>query len=836
MKRINKKDKINLLIITSVFILTILFILRNGTLFGSVLDWNNQHSVIPEYFRTLFYNTNKLIPNFALNLGSGQNIYNYAYYGFLSPITFISYLFPFISMKTFIQASSILIVYSSIILFYYFLRINKFNENVSLLGTFAFFASVPLLFHSHRHIMFMNYFPFLILALISVNKNNKKLLCISVLLIIFTSYYYSIPSIICIIIYWIYNYIKLNNKVNFKRFIKDGLIFILPIVVAILISGILLFPTFLALLNGRADTNNIIDLSSLLIPKINIKYLMYDKYGIGLTAFSLIGITSLIFNKKKEDKFLFVILSIMILFPIVNYILNATMYVDAKVLIPFMPLFVFTEVLLFNKVYESKINIKNILIAGIVILLVVLLFRSEYHYIFYVDYVISLILLALFSNLKYKNVFSFIIIISFTGVIFYSSTKDNYVTYERVYNESNLNQKELSKLIVNDYNHTTLYNNNHDNVNVINDINIYSDYIYSSIENTLYNKFYYDIFENNMPYRNRALLTPNKNIMYLMFSNNKYFIGDNVDIVGYKEINSIGETKLYENDDVLPFMYVSYNFMNNDEFNNYVFPYNNEILLNYTVVNDETNTNYISNIKEINIDSFSIKEISENIIINDNIINVKKNNSKLKVDIDNEYKDKILFISFNIEPQSCDKGDLLIKINDVSNKLTCKEWKYYNQNETFNYVLVESNKDELTIIFNKGEYKINNLKLYYIDYNDIKDINKKVTPVNIDKIVNGEDIIANVNALDDGYVVTTIPYDKGFTIYVDGEKTNYEIVNEAFVGFKITKGNHNVEIKYISPGKTIGYILSIIGIVLYIFVIRKKNFVCKFLNKKHINN
>ncbi len=837
MKKVGRKDKINLIILTITFVLVILFILRNRTLYGSVLDWNNQHSVIPEYFRTLFYNTQKLFPNFALNLGAGQNIYNYAYYGLLSPVTLISYLFPFISMKTFIQISSVLIVYISILLFYYFLRLNKYKENISLISTFAFFAAVPLLFHSHRHIMFISYMPFLILALIGVKKylenNNKKILCVSVLLIILTSYYYSIPSIICIIIYWIYNYIKLNKKMMFKDFIKDGFKFLIPIFTAILIASILLIPTFLSLLGGRSETNTIIKLSDLLIPKINIQYFMYDKYGIGLTAFSLIGILSLLLSKKNEDKFLAMILSIIVLFPIVNYILNATMYIDAKVLIPFLPLYIICEAKLFNKIYENKIENKKIIIGSIVVILWVFLFKSENNYIFYIDYIISLVLIILFSNFNKKRIFDYIVIISFIAIALYSSTRDNYVKYKRVYNQSNFNQKELGKLIPNDFNHTTLYNNDHDNVNTINEnINIYSDYIYSSIENTLYNKFYYDIFENNMPYRNRALLTATSNIMYLMFSNNKYFISDDIDIVGYKEIDSIGKTKLYENNDVLPFMYVSYNFMGNSEFDNYGFPYNNEILLNNTIINSDIISNYETNIKEISADSFSISKKSENININNDVVNVSKNNSEIVMNIDDYYKDKILFISFNVVPQSCDDGDLSIEINNVINKLTCKEWKYYNQNETFNYVLSESYKDNLVLIFNKGNYIIRDLKLYYMDYNDIKEVNKKVTKVNIDKIVNQEKIYASVNALEDGYYVTTLPYDKGFTIKIDNKEVEYEIVNKAFVGFKINKGYHNIEISYTSPGKYIGYIFSIIGVIIYLICIRKNGSTCKYSSKK----
>jgi len=829
MKRINKRDKIYLLILTIIFILVILYILKDGTLYGSILDWNNQHSIIPDYFRTLFYKTHKILPNLALNLGSGQNIYNYAYYGLLNPIILISYLLPFITMKTYIQISSILVVYFSILLFYYFLRNNKYNENISFLGTIAFFASTPLLFHSHRHIMFINYFPFLILALIGVDKyfenNNKKLLCISTLLIILSSYYFSIPSIICIVVYGIYKYLQLNSKVTFKRFINDGFKFLLPIICAVFISSILLVPTFMTLLSGRDGSNVSINLLELLTPKINIKYI-YSSYGLGLTSFSLVGILNFFKTKRKENMFLSIILSLMILFPIINYILNATMYIDSKVLIPFIPLFILVEVELFNNI--ERLDIKHILISSLCLIFYVFIFRSEYSFIFYIDYILSIILIVICNRYKLKKAFSLIVTLSLIVLTFIMSHNDNLVPYSRYYNDTNYNQKKLSYLIPNDYNHTTLYNNNHDNVNEIyNNLNIYSNYIYSSISNKLYNKFYFDTFENNMEYRNRSLLTANKNIMYLMFSNNKYFIGDNIDIIGYNKTNQIGNTSLYKNENVLPFMYVSYNFMSSNDFNKYSFPYTNEILLKNTIINSNTFNNYETNIKQIKLNEFKIKEISENININNNEINVLKNKSKIIIDLDDLYKDKILFISFNLESQN---RDLYIDINGVTNKLTNKNWKYYNGNTTFDYVLSEKYRDNLIVTLNKGKYIVDDLKIYYIDYNDIKDVNKYVTKVNVSDKSIGDKIYANVNVNRDGYFVTTIPYDKGFNIMMDNEKIDYEIVNNAFVGFKISKGYHDIEISYRSPGKVIGIILSAIGLCIYIIFIRRSNY---WLNLKY---
>ena len=52
----------------------------------------------------------------------------------------------------------------------------------------------------------------------------------------------------------------------------------------------------------------------------------------------------------------------------------------------------------------------------------------------------------------------------------------------------------------------------------------------------------------------------------------------------------------------------------------------------------------------------------------------------------------------------------------------------------------------------------------------------------------------------DGYFVTSVPYDKGFTVKVDGHTVKTEKVNKAFLGFRIGAGTHHVKITYHAPG------------------------------------
>ena len=835
MEKINKKDKINLLVITIIFIGIIVFILRNNTLYGSILDWNTQHSVIPEYFRSLFYKTLNIFPDFALNLGSGQNIYNYSYYGLFNPVIVLSYFFPFVSMKSYIQVSSIILVYSSVILFYYFLKHNKFSSDVCLLGSIVFMTATPLLFHSHRHIMFMNYMPFLILALFGVDKyfekNDGRLLCISSILIILMSYYYSIPALMSIVVYGVYKYIIINKKITFKSFMKDGIKFLIPIMIGILITSILLVPTFYAILHGRLPNEISISLKDLLIPKINIKYLMYHSYGIGLTSFALMGLIVLLLDKKRENIFLFICLMSLIVFPIINYLLNGMMYIDAKVLIPFMPIYVYVITLMFKKIYDKEINIKKLLIVSVIVLLIIYIGESNYVDQFYLDFIITLLVIILSIKVESKYLLKIFTIVILTIYSLGANSKDTLVNKEDIYNSENKNQEALVKKIPEGYNHTTLYNLKLENVNnIYGNLNVYSDYIYSSTGNSEYNIFMFNTFEVPMQSRNRLIISANKDLMYLMFSNNKYFIGDNIDITGYKKIDSIGDTGLYENTDVLPFMYVSYNNFNDKEFSKISFPYNNEVLLNNVVTSENTNNNFKTKIKETTIRPSDIIYIDSNITYDDESISVKKDNSRMLVDIPDEARNKIIFISFELTPQSCKVGDLGITINGNLNKLTCREWKYYNGNTTFNYVISGDTSNNMEISFFKGNYKIDNLKIYYMDYNDIKNVKDKVTEVNISDKTKGDKIYASVETERDGYFVTTLPYDKGFNIKVDGKKVDYEKVNTAYVGFKLSKGKHNIVIEYIAPFKKLGLIMSFIGVVIYVLYYHKN--LLKFIKKK----
>ncbi len=62
-----------------------------------------------------------------------------------------------------------------------------------------------------------------------------------------------------------------------------------------------------------------------------------------------------------------------------------------------------------------------------------------------------------------------------------------------------------------------------------------------------------------------------------------------------------------------------------------------------------------------------------------------------------------------------------------------------------------------------------------------------------------------------GYLITSIPYEKGFTIRVDGKTVQTEKVNTAFLGCRLEAGAHKIEILYHAPGMKAGKALSVAG-------------------------
>jgi uncharacterized membrane protein YfhO len=72
-----------------------------------------------------------------------------------------------------------------------------------------------------------------------------------------------------------------------------------------------------------------------------------------------------------------------------------------------------------------------------------------------------------------------------------------------------------------------------------------------------------------------------------------------------------------------------------------------------------------------------------------------------------------------------------------------------------------------------------------------------------------------IEAEEDGILMTSIPAKDGFTVYVDGEETEFKTIGNALIGVPVSSGTHTIEFKYRTPYFREGLIGSVIGLLIF---------------------
>ena len=89
-------------------------------------------------------------------------------------------------------------------------------------------------------------------------------------------------------------------------------------------------------------------------------------------------------------------------------------------------------------------------------------------------------------------------------------------------------------------------------------------------------------------------------------------------------------------------------------------------------------------------------------------------------------------------------------------------------------------------------------------------------------------MVLDTDYAEDELVVTNIPYDKGWSAFINGKPAEVECVNVGFIGIRVPAGENSVEFKYVAPGLKLGIVFSISSMVmvgiycLYHYKLKKK--------------
>lgn len=190
------------------------------------------------------------------------------------------------------------------------------------------------------------------------------------------------------------------------------------------------------------------------------------------------------------------------------------------------------------------------------------------------------------------------------------------------------------------------------------------------------------------------------------------------------------------------------------------------------------------------------------------------------------------------------EGEIYVNISDlhgnadvyVGNKeirMKDSTYLYYTGIEEYWFNLTEIKEDMGGHYFDiniDGETDFDETKVL-IYYHPINDTGIKERQQNVmrDVQVDNNRISGSVVCEDREYLFLSVPYSKGWTAYVDGQKTDILRANIGFMAIPLESGSHSIELKYVTPGLRLGMICSLLSLGSIIVI-------CFRNKKKEINN
>ena len=197
-------------------------------------------------------------------------------------------------------------------------------------------------------------------------------------------------------------------------------------------------------------------------------------------------------------------------------------------------------------------------------------------------------------------------------------------------------------------------------------------------------------------------------------------------------------------------------------------------------------------------------------------------------------------VTFKYEIPETQNVYVYVACNDVSSVLVSADGFTYNQSlENKPYILdvgTVSGGTDLYISYSlKDSSSSGSVRqyVYGMDQNKFIDAYETIVENGILNVTENKEryIKGTINLAKDKMLYTSIPYDKGWVVYVDGEKLSDENIvkiGNALMGVNMESGEHTVEFKFTPVGFVPGILISVFGILilaLLFFFKKKKMFI-----------
>jgi Bacterial membrane protein YfhO. len=845
-RSLRKRDVAVLGGITAALLIAIFVMTGTTNLYGSIIDWVSQHSVLPEYYRQTFYETGEFLPEFALQLGGGQNAYYFGYYGFLNPVYLPSYLMPGVSMVTYLQFASVVMLIASVWLGFLWLRHIQIafgpkaalSDRAIYTATSLLALATPLLFHSRRQVMFVDYMPFLLLALIGVDRffsrRRRGLLTVSVALLFFTSYFYAIPGLVVVTLYGIYRYVFITEKFEWKTFWQWGWRFALCIIAGTAVASVLTIPSMMAILSGREPgATPKMDLFHLLIGDMDFAgAVCYSGYSMGMTALAYLAICVLAVPRRKREEDdetagnfrAEAVLAIGVLacawLPWVRYILNGFLYAREKILIPFVPIGALLIAILLHKLTSGELPLRRFTAIALIATglgVAGYMFRGAWSQsaLFAADAVGTVYLARLAvkrNNLRLLTVPAIVLALVVTIVYSVATEKPVSRAYaQKLYDEDR--DRAISEVLSrNDgvYRSADFVEVKY-GVNRLRGKRYLSTGFYSSLSNVEYLKLLYGDLGAANPTVNDISFTPQNDIFLQTLLGVRYVATETDAPAGYARVDDAreGDVRVYENPGAYTLAFAGAKRMSLREFRTLSAVDRELALLSYVVTEEDGPDVYKSPLEDagVKIDFGLEPGVGGNLHVADS--NVAKTYTVPIPDSLNEY---IYVVTLRIAERHDHRT--VITVNGITGVLSGKDNSRPNNNFDMKFVVSSAEPcRELTFQFTGENVDISEPKVQRVKVSELAAARANMTMATELSNPKNNKITGKIAPESDGILVVSVPYDENWTIRVNGTETPVLRADNGLVGCAIAAGEQAFEMIYHAPGRTAGICVSLAGLL-----------------------
>lgn len=168
-------------------------------------------------------------------------------------------------------------------------------------------------------------------------------------------------------------------------------------------------------------------------------------------------------------------------------------------------------------------------------------------------------------------------------------------------------------------------------------------------------------------------------------------------------------------------------------------------------------------------------------------------------------------VYFYVKDLICDKNEYMYITTDTETIDYCTVWGIKK---------IDINSIKKIDVDNK-DITDDDFILYSIDKDAANEMleNLSKKQINITKIEKNK-LNFTIDSEKNDTLLLTIPYDKGWKIYVDGKEANYFELMDTFIGLKLNKGKHHVKMVYYPKYLTFGIIVSCIDLICLILYLK----------------